>query len=67
MLIIYVLLCALVGIMGSKTNIGFWGFFFFSIALSPLLGFAIVIFGTRRGLPKFITKDKLARVETRDC
>ena len=33
----------LVGLMGRKRSMGFWGYFFGSLLLSPLIGFLLVI------------------------
>ena len=45
----YLVLCVIVGVLGRKKTIGFWGFFFFSIVLSPIVGFAILIIAKDRG------------------
>ena len=34
---IYVLLCAIVGVLGRRRYIGFWGFFVISLLLTPLV------------------------------
>ncbi|ATB42412.1 hypothetical protein CYFUS_007890 [Cystobacter fuscus] len=37
--IIYVLLCLLVGVLGrERRSMGLWGWFFFSLLLTPLVG-----------------------------
>jgi hypothetical protein len=48
MLFGYVGLCVVVALMGRKKTIGFWGFFFFSMILSPLFGLAILIIAKDR-------------------
>lgn len=42
MLLSYLSLCVVVAIVGRKKTIGFWGFLFFSIVFSPLIGLAIL-------------------------
>jgi len=36
-LVAYLVLCMIVGLLGHKRAIGFWGFFVLSIILTPLL------------------------------
>lgn len=45
--IIYLLLCLLVGVLGrERRSMGVWGWFFFSVLLTPLVGaFALLILG----------------------
>jgi len=38
----YIILCTIVGLMGRNKTIGFWGFFFFSLVLTPLIGFGVL-------------------------
>jgi hypothetical protein len=42
---IYLLLCLLVGIAGRNKAVGFWGTFFGSIVLSPVIGLLLVLVG----------------------
>ena len=35
--VLYLLMCVLTGVAGRKTRIGFWGFLFLSIFVTPLL------------------------------
>jgi hypothetical protein len=42
-LLIYLGFSILVGLMGRDRKFGFWGYFFASLLLSPLLGFLLVI------------------------
>jgi hypothetical protein len=51
--VIYVLFCLIVGSLGINRKFGFWGYFFASIVLSPLIGF-ILIFASD---PKPVVKD----------
>lgn len=41
--IIYLVLCLLIGILGIRRKLGFWGYFFASLALTPLLGFLLLM------------------------
>ena len=34
---LYLLLCVVTGVVGRKTRIGFWGFLFLSLFVTPLL------------------------------
>jgi hypothetical protein len=44
--IIYLLLCLLVGVLGRGRSMGVWGWFFFSVLLTPLVGaLALLILG----------------------
>lgn len=40
--VLYIILCTIVGLIGRNKTIGFWGFFFFSMVLTPLVGFAVL-------------------------
>jgi hypothetical protein len=42
-LIIYVGICILLGFLGRKQKWGFWGYFFGSIVLTPLIGLLVVL------------------------
>jgi hypothetical protein len=46
MLVLYVSLCVLTGIMARKTRVGFWGFLFLSMLITPVLPL-IALFLTR--------------------
>lgn len=43
-IIIYLLICAVIGYAASDTTLGFWGGFLLSVLLTPLLGFIIILF-----------------------
>lgn len=47
-IIAYLIFCIINGVLARKTTIGFWGFFFLSLILTPLVGFAIFIITTSR-------------------
>jgi hypothetical protein len=42
-LIAYVALCAINGYIGRRTRVGFLGFFFLSLILSPLAGLILAL------------------------
>lgn len=44
----YLILCTIVAILGRNKTIGFWGFFFFSAILTPIIGIAILIIAKDR-------------------
>jgi hypothetical protein len=46
----YLGLCALVGWCGANRRFGFWGYFFFSLIFTPLLGLLFVI-GSGKPMP----------------
>lgn len=48
----YITLCLIVAVLGRNKTIGFWGFFFFSFILTPVIGLSILI----------IAKDRNARL-----
>jgi hypothetical protein len=43
LIIIYLTLCLVVALLGSNRKFGFWGYFFASMALSPLIGIFMVL------------------------
>lgn len=45
----YLVFCLIVALLGRRKTIGFWGFFFFSLFLSPIVGLAILIIAKDRG------------------
>jgi hypothetical protein len=49
-LLIYLLFCMLVGFLGRDRKFGYWGYFFASVLLTPLLGFILVL-GSDREKP----------------
>jgi len=63
MFLAYLILSLIVGVMGVKTRIGFWGFFFLSLIITPILGFAIVIIGGRRDIPKYTVREHVVKVK----
>ncbi len=41
-IIAYLLFCAYIGHLGSDRRLGFWGYFFFSIIITPVIGLVLV-------------------------
>jgi hypothetical protein len=48
MYIAYFVASLLIGIFGMRRKFGFWGYFFGSLFLSPLIGILLVISSDRR-------------------
>ncbi|MCC1493261.1 hypothetical protein [Cognatishimia sp. F0-27] len=40
---IYLGLCLLIALFGVRRKLGFWGYFFGSIALTPILGLVLLL------------------------
>jgi uncharacterized membrane protein len=40
--IVYLLLCLLIGVLGINRKFGFWGYFFGSIILTPIMGLLLI-------------------------
>lgn len=47
----YLLLCAIAGFFGRRRRIGFWGFFFLSIIVTPLVTSALIFFAAKAPAP----------------
>ncbi len=45
---IYFALCFLIGVMGAKRKMGFWGYLFCSILLSPIVGLLVLLVSEKR-------------------
>ncbi len=43
LLILYVCLSLVIGVLGKNRKFGFWGYFFGSLLLSPVIGLLLVI------------------------
>ena len=41
--IVYLGLCLLIGLFGTSRKLGFWGYFFGSMALTPILGLLLLL------------------------
>ena len=44
----YVVLCLLVGILGRRTRVGYWGTVLVSVIITPFLTFLFLLFFTPR-------------------
>jgi len=51
LVVLYLLLCLLVGFVGRNRKIGFAGFFVLSVLLSPLVMALVYLLGTPRTSP----------------
>jgi hypothetical protein len=51
-LLVYVLVCVVVAWAGSHRKLGFWGYLFASLLLSPLVGVILVLGSDKR--PKLL-------------
>lgn len=41
--LIYVILSLIIGLFGSNRKFGFWGYFFGSLLLTPIIGLVLVL------------------------
>jgi hypothetical protein len=48
LIILYLALCIAIGVMGRKRRFGFWGFFFFSVILTPVITTLFLYFALPR-------------------
>jgi len=48
MLVLYLLLCALIGFLGRNRLMGFWGYFFGSVLLTPIVSALLVLVSKRQ-------------------
>ncbi len=46
----YLVICLVVGLFGKDKKFGFWGYFFASVALTPILGGILVVASDPRRL-----------------
>lgn len=44
----YLFLCLIMGLMGKDRKFGFWGYFFGSICLTPVIGLLLVLASDKR-------------------
>jgi len=42
-IVLYLLLCLLMGLLGRNRKLGFWGYFFGSIILTPIIGLILLL------------------------
>lgn len=45
---LYVVICWIVGLLGRKKVLGFWGMFLLSIVLTPVVGLLLLITAKRK-------------------
>lgn len=45
---VYLILCLVVGLLGINRKLGFWGYFFGSIVLTPVIGLLLVLASDKR-------------------
>jgi hypothetical protein len=48
LVIAYLALCVVAGVVGRNRRIGFWGFLFFSVLITPLISLLFMYFATPR-------------------
>lgn len=48
MVLCYLLVCLIVGLLGIRRKFGFWGYFFGSIILTPIIGLLLVLASDKR-------------------
>ncbi|MBF0450347.1 MAG: hypothetical protein HQK75_06575 [Candidatus Magnetomorum sp.] len=51
-MIIYLVLCLVIGFFGANRKFGFWGYFFGSIVLTPIIGLLLLFASDKRVLNK---------------
>ncbi len=56
-IVIYLALCAVAGFMGRHRRIGFWGFFFLSILVTPAIS-GLFIFAAAPGAPRRVARKR---------
>ena len=49
MIIVYLILCVIIGLLGNKRKIGFGWAFFWSLFLSPVIGLIIAFISKENG------------------
>lgn len=47
-IVLYILFSLIIAAMGTNRKFGFWGYFFCSLLLTPLIGIIIVLASDRR-------------------
>jgi len=45
---IYIVICLFIGLLGANRKFGFWGYFFGSIVLTPLIGIILIFASDKR-------------------
>lgn len=44
----YLVICLAIGLLGKDRKFGFWGYVFFSLLFSPILGFIVLLASDKR-------------------
>jgi hypothetical protein len=52
--LVYIVLCFIIALLGSNRKFGFWGYFFCSLFLTPLIGALVLLASDKR--PKMLKK-----------
>lgn len=52
--LVYIVLCLIIALIGSNRKFGFWGYFFCSLFLTPIIGSIILLGSDER--PKSLKK-----------
>lgn len=52
LIFIYLVGCLVVAMMARDSHIGFWGFFFLSILITPIITLAVIVITAQRKFPK---------------
>ena len=47
-MILYVAVCVVIGLLGNNRKLGFWGYLFASLFLTPILGFLLLIVSAKK-------------------
>jgi hypothetical protein len=54
-LLVLLVLSAIVGYVGKDRKFGFWGYFFFSVLFTPIIGLIITFASDKRPAPEAAT------------
>ena len=45
---VYIVICLIIGLFGMNRKMGFWGYFFAAMAMTPLVGAILVLASDKR-------------------
>ena len=62
--IVYILLSIIIGLLGKNRKFGFWGYFFGSLLLSPLLGLLLLLASEKIGITAGIPGPRSNRLKS---
>lgn len=48
LLLVYAVICLIIGLFGINRKLGFWAYFFASLALTPLIGVLLLFASDKR-------------------